>query len=102
MIRKLAPALLALVCGAVVLAPSKANAGVAIGVSVGVPPAVVVAPPPYGYVAVPSPYVVAPAPVVVPPGYLYPHYVYPGRVFIGGRWVPRPYAYRARPGYWRR
>lgn len=106
MLKKTMVVLAGVVFAAALVVPARANAQVAVGVGaggirlgVGVGPVV---PRPYGYVAVPAvPYVVAPAPyvAVVPP-----RYVYPGPVFVGGRWYPRPYAYRWHPvprPYWR-
>jgi hypothetical protein len=77
-------------------APSKANAGVFVGVHIGGPryarPAYVIAPRPY------YPYAYYPRPVVVEPGYAAPGFYY------RGRWCPRPYAYRGYygPRYFRR
>jgi hypothetical protein len=88
------------------MVPAQAKAAqVSFGVAVGVPAPYVVAPPVYGYAAVSRPYVVAPAPyVAVAPGYAYPGYFAPGRVFVGGRWVPKAHGYRyaGRREYWRR
>ncbi|HEY6181185.1 MAG TPA: hypothetical protein VIW67_03005 [Terriglobales bacterium] len=79
--------------------PSKAHAGVFVGVNIGRP--VVVARPPVVYVA-PRPYyryAYYPRPVVVAPAY-YP----PARVYYRRHWCPRPYAYRPYygPRYFRR
>jgi hypothetical protein len=82
MIKKAAMALFGLIFAVGLMTPAKANAQVVVGV----------APRPYVYVA---------PPVVYGPGY-YAGY-YPGRVWIGGRWVARPYGYRYYGrGYWRR
>ena len=74
MVKKAALALFSLLFGIALIAPSKANAQVVVGV----------APRPYVYVAPPYAY----------PPYVYRPYYYPGRVFIGGRWYARPYGYR--------
>jgi len=102
MIKKTMIGLLALALAVLLVAPATASAGVVVGV--GVAPVVR----PYGYVTVaPRPYVVAPAPyVAVSPGYVAPYPYVAGGVWIGGRWCPRPYAYRGyavRHAYgWRR
>ncbi|HVP65039.1 MAG TPA: hypothetical protein VMT82_09095 [candidate division Zixibacteria bacterium] len=94
MLKKSVLALAVLIVGLALAAP-KANAQVAIGVTIGRP---VVRP----YVVAPAPVVVAPAPVVVARApYAYapaPAYV-PSGVWIAGRWYPRAYAYRH--AYWR-
>ena len=76
MIKKAALALFGLICAIGITAPQKANAQVGVGVYVG-----------------PRPVYVAPRPVVVAPAYAYTFYA-PGRVFVGGYWYPRWYAYR--------
>ena len=96
--------LAALIFAVMLAARAKANAQLAVGVGIGVGVAR-----PYGVVAVrPGPYVAVPGPyVAVAPGYVYPPYIHPERVFVGGRWCPPPYAYRhgypiAHPyHYWR-
>jgi hypothetical protein len=70
MIKKTVLALFSLVFALALITPAKANAQVVVRV----------APRPYVYVAPPYPAYYGP-------------YAYPGRVFIGGRWYPRPYAY---------
>lgn len=70
MLKKAALAIIGLVVGLGIAAPQKANAQVAVGVYVA-PRPVYVAPPPYAY-----------------------GYYAPGRVYIGGYWYPRAYAYR--------
>lgn len=92
MIKKMALGLFSLVFAMALVAPPKANAAVVVGVGVG---------PRAGYgvvVARPRPYLyVAPAPYGT--GYVYPPYVYPGRVAVGFR----PYGYRyGWRGGWRR
>ena len=77
--------------------PSKAHAGVFVGVNIGRP--VVVARP--AYVVAPRAYYsyrYYPRPVVVAPAYAAPGFYY------RGRWCPRPYAYRGYygPRYFRR
>ena len=104
MLKKTVLALFGLVFAMALITPPKANAQVVAGVGV----APFVPRPSYGYVVVqPRPYVyVAPPPYVAhTPRDIYPPYVVSGRVFVGGREYPRPYAYRnAGPrGYvWRR
>jgi hypothetical protein len=98
MLKKTLLAMFGLVFAIALVAPPKANAAVVIGVGVGPRPAygfVVGHPRPYGY----APYV-APAPYAAyGPGYVYPPYVYPGRVVVGYR----PYGYRyGWRGGWRR
>jgi hypothetical protein len=81
-------ALLALVFGLALFSPSKANAGVVIGVTVApVYPAaaygyVVVHPRPYGYCAPPYPYAYSPS-------YIYPSYRYYRRDDWDRRWDRR-------------
>jgi hypothetical protein len=85
-------AMLGLAVAMIFAAPSKANAGVFVGVRVGPRPAyVVVAPRPYRYAYYPPRVIVAPA------------YAGPG-FYYRGRWCPRPYAYRGfyGPRYFRR
>jgi hypothetical protein len=103
MMKRMALPLLALAFAAALLASPKAEAQVAFGVTVGPVVSrpygyavVPVAPLPYGYAVVqPRPYLAAPLPyVAVAPGYVYRPPVYPGRVFVGGSWYPRAYAYR--------
>ena len=109
MLKKTLLASLALALAVMVAVPSRAAAAqIGIGVTVGpvFPRPYVVAPVPYAYaVAPPVPYVVAPSPyVALAPGYGYPNYVYPGRVFVGSHWIPRDHDYRYAPRheYWRR
>src|ERR1051325_5629813 len=73
--------------------PSKAHAGVFVGVNIGRP--VVVARPPVVYVAPRPyyPYAYYPRPVVLAPAY-----VAPPRFFYRGRWCARPYAYPSHYG----
>jgi hypothetical protein len=84
-IKKILFATCSMILAAGLLTPTKANAQVAVRV----------APRPYVYIAPPV--------VAYGPGYYSPNY-YPGRVFIGGRWVARPYGYHYGPRYygWRR
>jgi hypothetical protein len=92
-------ATLGLAAAMIFAVPSKAHAGVFIGVNIGRP--VVVARPPVVYVAPRPyyPYAYYPRPVVVEPAY-YP----PARVYYRRHWCPRPYAYRPYygPRYFRR
>jgi hypothetical protein len=96
MLKKSILALAVVVVGFALAAP-KANAQVAVGVTIGrpvvraYPVPVVVAPMPV--VVAPAPYAYAPAPAYVAPAYV------PAGVWIGGRWYPRAYAYRH--AYWR-
>lgn len=85
MIKKTALALCSMIFAVGLFAPAKANAQVVVRV----------ASRPYVYVAPPV--------VAYGPRYYNPYY-YPGRVFIGGRWVARPYGYHYGPRYygWRR
>lgn len=85
MIKKILFATCSMILAAGLLTPTKANAQVVVRV----------APRPYVYIAPPV--------VAYGPGYYSPYY-YPGRVFIGGRWVARPYGYHYGPRYygWRR
>ena len=83
MIKKAALALFGLIVAVGIAAPQKAHAQVDIGVYVGPRPV---------YVA-PRPVYFAPRPVVVAPAYAFSYYA-PGRVFVGGYWYPRWYAYR--------
>lgn len=93
MLKRTVAVLFALVLAMAVVTPPMANAAVVVGV--GVAPRIG-----YGYVvARPRPYVyAAPAPYVAcAPGYVYPPYVYPGRVAVrrGYRYAgPRGYGWR--------
>jgi hypothetical protein len=92
-------ATLGLAAAMIFAAPSKAHAGVFVGVNIGRP--IVVARP--GYVVAPRPYYpygYYSRPVVVAPAYYPP----PARVFYRGHRYPRPYAYRPYygPRYFRR
>jgi hypothetical protein len=84
-IKKILFATCSMILAAGLLTPTKANAQVVVRV----------APRPYVYVAPPV--------AAYGPGYYSPYY-YPGRVFIGGRWVARPSGYHYGPRYygWRR
>lgn len=85
MIKKTVLALCSMIFAVGLFTPAKADAQVVVRV----------APRPYVYVAPPV--------VAYGPRYYNPSY-YPGRVFIGGRWVARPYGYHYGPRYhgWRR
>ena len=86
-------AILGLAIALTLVTPSKASAGVVIGVRVGP----VVARPAYGYVVVhPRPYYARPH--FYAPAYVYPAKAYYGGFYRGGRWYPRGYVSRAYAG----
>jgi len=99
MLKKTALFIFALAAMFVLINPTDANAGVAVGVSVGPVYPSPVYPYPYvyaprgyvGYYPYPRPYVYAPA--YVRPWRLYGYYrpYYPGRVVVRGYVGPRPY-----------